>query len=140
MLKKSTDAIDHVVMPLEGLWWSDDLSAFVANDRARWKWTMMIMQPSFVSGAVISAAIVEARRKRLLPAIDRTRLEEFTEGPCAQILHVGPFADEGPTIQRLHNFIESRGVLTGKHHEIDLTDIQRADPKNWKTIIRQPMC
>ena len=140
MLKKSTDAIDHVVMPLEGLWWSDDLSAFVANDRARWKWTMMIMQPSFVSGAVISAAIVEARRKRLLPAIDRTRLEEFTEGPCAQILHVGPFADEGPTIQRLHNFIESRGVLTGKHHEIDLTDIRRADPKNWKTIIRQPMC
>ena len=101
---------------------------------------MMIMQPSFVSGAVISAAIVEARRKRPLPAIDRMRLEEFTEGPCAQILHVGPFADEGPTIQRLHNFIESRGVLTGKHHEIYLTDIRRADPKNWKTIIRQPMC
>ena len=139
MLKKSTDAIDYVVMPLEGLWWSDDLSAFVANDRARWKWTMMIMQPSFVSGSVISAAIVEARRRRPLPAIDRMRLEEFTEGPCAQILHVGPFADEGPTIQRLHNFIESRGVLTGKHHEIYLTDIRRADPKNWKTIIRQPM-
>lgn len=139
MIKKGPEAIDCAVMPLEGLWWSDDMSAFVANDRARWKWTMMIMQPPLMSREVISAAVAEARRKRSLPAIDCLRLEEFSEGPCAQILHVGPFADEGTTIQRLHNFIETRGVLAGKHHEIYLTDIRRAAPKNWRTIIRQPM-
>lgn len=139
MVKKGPDAIDYAVMPLEGLWWADDMSAFAANERSRWKWTMMIMQPDFVSNEVISAAIAELRKKKSLPAIDKLRLETFVEGPCAQILHVGPFTDEGPTIERLHAFIDSRTALTGKHHEIYLSDIRRADPKNWKTIIRQPM-
>lgn len=139
MLKKGAQAIDYAVMPLEGLWWADDMSAFIANDKSQWKWTMMIMQPSFVADDVIAAAITEVRKKKKLPGIDKLRLEEFAEGLCAQILHVGPFADEGPTIARLHEFIEQRATLTGKHHEIYLSDIRRADPQKWKTIIRQPI-
>jgi len=139
MLKKGVQAIDYAVMPLEGLWWADDMAAFTANDKSQWKWTMMIMQPSFVADDIIAAAISEVRKKKKLPGIDKLRLEEFAEGPCAQILHVGPFAEEGPTIARLHEFIEQHATLTGKHHEIYLSDIRRADPQKWKTIIRQPM-
>ena len=139
MVKKGAQGIDYAVMPLEGLWWSDDLSAFVANDRAKWKWTMMIMQPHFVEEAVIQAAIVEVKRKKALPAVAALRLENFSEGRCAQILHVGPFSEEGPTIQRVHDFIGARSALAGKHHEVYLSDIRRAKPDKWKTILRQPM-
>jgi len=139
MVKKGLQALDYSVMPLEGLWWADDMSAFVANDKAKWKWTMMILQPSFVENEVINAAIAEVRKKKNLPGVDRLRLENFSEGLCAQILHVGPFSEEGPTIERLHEFIDSRSGRRGKHHEIYLNDIRRADPKKWKTIIRHPM-
>ncbi len=102
MIKKGEQKIDYAVMPLEGLWWADDMSAFVANDKAKWKWTMMILQPSFVANDVIALAISEVRRKKNLPAISKLRLETFEEGRCAQVLHIGPFSEEGRTIQRVH--------------------------------------
>ena len=139
MVKKGVQALDYAVMPLEGLWWADDMAAFTANDKALWKWTMMILQPSFVENEVIERAITEVLKKKNLPAVSKLRLESFTEGRCAQILHIGPFSEEGPTIQRVHDFIDYRATRTGKHHEIYLSDIRRADPKNWKTIIRHPM-
>jgi len=139
MLKKGPQEIDYAVMPLEGLWWADDMESFATNDKAKWKWTAMIMQPSFVTDAVIEAAITEVLRKKKLPGVDMLRLENFSEGICAQIMHIGPFSEEGPTIARLHDFIDARTGRTGKHHEIYLSDIRRADPKTWKTIIRQPM-
>jgi hypothetical protein len=139
MVKKGTPAQDYAVMPLEGLWWADDMSVFVTDDRSQWQWTMMIMQPAFVTDTVIEASIAEVRRKKALPGVDRVRLEAFTEGRCAQVLHIGPFTEEGPTIERLHEFIDARTGRTGKHHEIYLSDIRRADPQKWKTIIRQPM-
>jgi hypothetical protein len=100
---------------------------------------MMIMQPHFLETAVIQAAIEEVKRKKALPAVDALRLESFTEGLCAQVLHIGPFSEEGPTIQRVHDFIDAKSARTGKHHEIYLSDIRRAEPTKWKTIIRQPM-
>jgi hypothetical protein len=139
LLKKGPRAIDYAVMPLEGLWWSDDLSAFERDDRSRWQWTMMIMQPDIADDATLMQAIADVRRKKALPAIDALRLDTFTEGSCAQLLHVGPFSEEGPTIQRLHDFIATQGTLRGKHHEIYLSDIRRAAPERWKTIIRQPL-
>ncbi|MCB9137714.1 MAG: GyrI-like domain-containing protein [Caldilineaceae bacterium] len=139
MVKKADPSRDYVVMPLEGLWWAEDLSAFTANDRAKWQWTMMIMQPDFVGAALIEAAVAEVKRKNAPAAVDALRLERLIEGLCAQILHVGPFTEEGPTIEKVHAFIDARGELRGKHHEIYLSDIRRANPANWKTIIRQPM-
>ena len=138
-VKKGVQGIDYAVMPLEGLWWADDLSAFITNDRSMWRWTMMIMQPQFVEEDVIREAIAEVKRKKVLPALDELRLERFAEGSCAQILHIGRFSEEGPTIQKVHDFINARSGLTGKHHEIYLSDIRRAEPAKWKTIIRQPM-
>ncbi len=138
-VKKGAEGTDYAVMPLEGLWWAEDLSAFVAGDKQNWNWTMMILQPSLATDAVINDAIAQVARKKKLPALAKLRLEEFSEGRCAQILHVGPFSEEGPTIVRLHEFIKARSGLTGKHHEIYLSDIRRADSKRWKTILRQPM-
>lgn len=139
MVKKGESAIDYAVMPLEGLWWADDMSRFTTADKSNWKWTMMIMQPSFAAPEVIGSAIAAVRKKKNPAAISKLRLEEFSEGRCAQIMHIGPFSEEGPTIAKVHGFIESRSRLTGKHHEIYLSDIRKADPAKWKTIIRQPM-
>jgi hypothetical protein len=100
---------------------------------------MMIMQPAFVPESLLHGAMAAAAKKKPLPGIERLRIETFAEGHCAQLLHVGPFSAEGPTIQRLHDWIEARGHLHRKHHEIYLTDVRRADPARWKTIIRQPM-
>jgi hypothetical protein len=138
MVKKRTQ-VDYAVMPLEGLWWADDMSAFITNDRSKWRWTMMIMQPHFVAPQLIEESITEVRRKKALPAVGELRLETFTEGSCAQVLYVGPFSEEGPAIQRVHDFIAGRSALAGKHHEIYLSDVRRADPRKWRTVIRQPM-
>ncbi|TLM99060.1 MAG: hypothetical protein FDZ75_00950 [Actinobacteria bacterium] len=138
--KKSPLEINYAVMPLEGLWWADDMSSFSAGDRSEWCWTMMIMQPDFIDGDLIEQTRVAVAAKKDLPGLARIRLESFTEGPCAQIMHIGPFSAEGPTIEKVHRFIEDSGhELSGKHHEIYLSDIRKADPAKWKTVIRQPM-
>ena len=139
MVKKGPQEIDYRVMPLEGLWWADDMAVFTVRDKASWKWTMMILQPDFVADDVIGNAVSKVRSKKGLPAVEQLRLETFSEGQCAQVLHVGPFDEEGPTVERLHDFINERSKWRGKHHEIYLSDIRRAAPENWKTIIRQPM-
>lgn len=138
-VKRSADAVDYGVMPLEGLWWAPDPNAFVTGDKASWQWTMMIMQPELVDDAVIDAGKTAAAKKRL-PALELLRFECFDEGLCAQTMHVGPFSEEGPTIQRVHDYIEEGGhSREGKHHEIYLSDIRKADPARWRTIVRQPM-
>jgi hypothetical protein len=139
LVKKGPQALDYAVMPLEGLWWADDMSAFVGGDKSQWQWTMMILQPDFVSTETLHRALAETQKKKNLPALERLRLEEFHEGHCVQLLHVGPFSEEGPSIKRLHAFIDARSSRTGKHHEIYLSDIRKAAPSKWKTIIRQPM-
>lgn len=136
---KKNKGIDYVVMPLEGLWWSDDMSSFLRSDKEKWKWTLMIMQPPFVTRDLIASTLRNVQSKKELSGLERLRFEKFSEGRCAQLLHIGPFSEEGPTIQRVHDYIASRSALRGKHHEIYLSDIRRASPDKWKTIVRQPM-
>jgi len=138
MVKKGPTALDIGVMPLEGLWWADDMTTFSTEAKSDWKWTMMIMQPPVVTADMVTAAI-NAGKKKGLSAISRLRFESFEEGRCAQILHIGPFSAEGPTVARVHEYIDDHGGRRGKHHEIYLSDIRKADPAKWKTIIRQPM-
>ena len=140
MVKKGALAIDYGVMPLEGLWWADDMSTFGSGDKSKWKWTLMIMQPEFISNGMVDAAIAEVKKKKNPAAVDKVRFEALSEGSAVQIMHIGPFSQEGPDIERLHQFIESRGhKLVGKHHEIYLSDIRKTAPSKWKTVIRQPM-
>lgn len=139
IVKRGELGIDYGVMPLEGLWWAEDMAAFTSGtDRSAWLWTMMIMQPEFVSEDVVDRATRQVTVKKGLETVARLRFEPFAEGRCAQVLHVGPFSQEGSTIAGLHAFIAERGRLRGKHHEIYLSDIRKTAPDRWRTIIRQP--
>jgi hypothetical protein len=139
-VKKGPPAIDYAVMPLEGLWWAEHMASFVTGDRSSWQWTMMIMQPDFISCEMVDEAVATVRAKKNPAALPRIRFDSYAEGTAAQIMHVGPFSEEGPTIERVHQFIaESSQERFGKHHEIYLSDMRKADPAKWKTVIRQPM-
>jgi hypothetical protein len=140
MVKRGEMEIDYGVLPLEGLWWADDMSSFSVENKENWKWTLMIMQPEFISEEMVEKATGEVRKKKNPVALPLVRFESFAEGKAAQIIHIGPFSEEGPTVEKVHSFIEendSRRI--GRHHEIYLSDIRRAAPEKWKTIIRQPM-
>jgi hypothetical protein len=140
MIKKGELGIDYAVMPLEALWWADDMSVFSTGNKDAWKWTLMILQPEFITGKMVTEAIEEVARKKKPVSLPLVRFESFSEGKSAQILHIGPFSEEGPTIEKVHLFIEENGGRrVGKHHEIYLSDLRRTAPEKWKTIVRQPM-
>jgi hypothetical protein len=139
-IRRAPGGVDYAVMPLESLWWWSDSSSFPAADRSKWLWTAMIMQSDAVSTAMVTDAIGTARRKRPLPATDKLRLARFHEGMSAQLMHIGPYADEAPNIERLHAFIAAEGYeLRGKHHEVYLGDPRRSAPEKLRTVIRQPV-
>ncbi|MCB9134597.1 MAG: GyrI-like domain-containing protein [Anaerolineales bacterium] len=137
-LKKEVEK-NYAVMPLEGLWWVPDMREFSIENKDAWYWTMMIMQPPEVTVEGFQRACTEAGKKKDLPALPKMRFEPYHEGVSAQILYFGAYADEGPTIARLHEFIHAQGgTLTGKHHEIYLGDPRKTVPEKLKTVIRQP--
>ncbi|MFX1326862.1 MAG: GyrI-like domain-containing protein [Promethearchaeota archaeon] len=135
---------DYVVPPLEGLWWADKMEDFIEGNRDKWKWTIMIMQPDWITHEMINEAIETTKEKKskLKDKLSKLRLEKYKEGKAAQIMHIGPYSEEGPTIEKIHNFIKSNGGnfdgYKQKHHEIYLSDPRKANPATMKTIIRQP--
>jgi hypothetical protein len=138
--KAATGVVDHTVMPLEGLWWTDDMADFSMVEKAKWKWTMLIAQPDHMGEEHVAEAIEYALAKKKLDAAASVRLRRWKEGRAAQLLHIGPYADEAPTIEKLHSFIAASGLtLRGHHHEIYLSDPTRVAPEKLKTIIRQPV-
>lgn len=138
--KKSLDR-DFTVGPLEGLWRSDDMTAFVRREKAAWGWTMMITQPEWVTEAMVKSGIDKVASKKDLPALGRLRLITLSEGNSVQILHIGSYDDEQPTLERLHNQYMPDNDLTfnGDHHEIYLSDARKTAPAKLKTILRQPV-
>jgi len=135
---------DYVVPPLEGLWWAEDMDDFIEGNRDKWKWTMMIMQPNWVTQDMIDEAIAVTKEKKpeLSDLLPKLRLEKYKEGKIAQIMHIGPYSEEGPTVQKVHEFIKKEGGKfdghDNKHHEIYLSDPRKANPATMKTVIRQP--
>jgi hypothetical protein len=142
-LKKTDPERDFKVAPLEGLWWGDAEKPSLAElqtDRDAWNWSMMIAVPDAVTAAEVAAAAGAAAKRRPLPAAGGVRLERFAEGLAAQIMHVGPYSEEAPTIERLHAFVAEQGYeLRGRHHEIYLGDPRRTAPERLKTVIRHPV-
>jgi hypothetical protein len=131
---------DYAVMPLEGLWWVDDMTKFSADRKDEWKWTAMIMQPKYVVAEDVNLAVEQVKKKNNSAALSKVRFESFKEGPAAQIMYVGPFSAEGPTIAKIHMYIQNSGhTLSGKHHEIYLNNPATTAPEKLKTILRQPM-
>lgn len=131
---------DYVVPPLEGLWWADDMKPFTGRRKDKWRWTMMIMAPDFVGKTHFKAGVAKATKKLKEPP-ETLHFEDYDEGLAVQILHVGKYDDEGPTIKRLHSrFLPANGLVeTGPHHEIYLSDPRRVEPSKLKTILRQPV-
>ncbi len=137
---KKTQGIDYVVMPVEGLWWAEDMSVFTTGDKSNWQWTLMIMQPEYVSEEVVEEVRQQVAKKKNPPLLSEVCFESYHEGPVVQLMHIGPYAEEGPNIQRMHNFAQEQGYeLRGKHHEIYLSDFRRTAPERLKTILRQPI-
>ena len=132
---------DFVVAPLEGLWRADDPAAFVVRDKGAWDWTMLIAQPDWIDEAFVAEAVAAARAKEDRPALALVHLHELHEGPSAQILHVGSYDDEAPTLARLHDeWMPQHGLtFAGDHHEIYLSDARRTPPEKLRTILRQPV-
>jgi hypothetical protein len=133
---------DYVVPPLEGLWWAEEMEVFTTQrDKNAWSWTMMIMQPEWITQEMFETATTLVHQSKVLPGLERARLEEYHEGLSVQILHLGSYDDEGPILHKLHHeFIPEHGYqMRGKHHEIYLSDPRRVEPVKLKTILRQPV-
>lgn len=141
-LSKDDLGRDYVVPPLEGLWWAQDMAAFTTSrDKSRWAWTMLLMVPDWIDASMVETAVEKARAKASPADLEDVRLEELSEGRCVQTLHLGPFDDEGPVLDRMHHrFIpDHRFRLDGTHHEIYLSDPRRVAPARLRTILRQPV-
>lgn len=136
MAKKAGN--DYTVMPPEGLFWAEDMNSFAIGDKNAWKWTLMIAQPEFITEEMFLEALGETRKKKGLAV--EPRFEPYHEGLSAQIMHIGPYAQEAATIKMLHEFIKENGYqFNGRHHEIYLSDPRRSALEKIKTIIRQPV-
>ncbi len=133
---------DYVVPPLEALWWAPDMAAFTsARDKSRWHWTAMIMVPDWVPDGLFPEAVATVAAKKSPRSLDRVRLQTLDEGSCVQTLHVGPYDEEAGVLAALHDeFIPGAGLrMTGRHHEIYLSDARRVAPAKLRTILRQPV-
>lgn len=138
-IKQGQTGIDYAVMPLEGLWWVDDMRQFSVKDKAAWQWTMMIVQPDFITASLFAEVMGDVVKKKDLPALSKIKFMPYHEGQAAQIMHIGPYADEAPTVAKLHDFIHARGgERQGRHHEIYLKDPRKSAPSKLRTVIRQP--
>lgn len=133
---------DYTVMPLEGLWWADDMSTFTtARDKSQWDFTLMIMQPDWITQDMFQKAVAKVAEKNPPAWLDKVRFEEMDEGKSAQTLHIGSFDDEATVLAKMHSeFIPANNLqMTGKHHEIYLSDFRRVAPEKLRTILRQPV-
>ena len=139
-VKKSPLQVDYKVMPLEGLWWTEDMSEFTLEDRGNWLWRMMIMVPEFITYEMVMQSVEDVRKKKNPPHLDDVRFETFKEGLSAQVFHLGPYGEaERPAVEKLHAYLKENGyVRRGRHHEIYFNSPLRTDPSKLKTIIRQP--
>jgi hypothetical protein len=133
---------DYVVPPLEGLWWAERMETFTsARDKSAWDWTMMILQPEWITDEMFDGASAHVQKAKRLPAVPELRLEAYHEGLSVQILHIGSYDDEGPVLERMHGvFIPESGLrMHGKHHEIYLSDARKVAPEKLRTVLRQPV-
>lgn len=134
---RKENPIDYPVMALEGLWWVED-GLFDISVPDNWHYTLMMLQPDFITPEMFAEAIAQLRKKRGdSQTLARLRLEAFEEGRSVQIMHIGPFASEPATVERMRSFATAQGYrMRDKHHEIYLGDPRRADPAKLKTVLR----
>lgn len=140
MTRKFDGRQDYVIGKLEAQWWSDgggDLEG-VAQDQ--WRWKLMIRTPEFVGQEELDQAVAALLDKGKDPEVKQVKLESIGEGPCVQMLHVGPYDRERETVAQMLEFATEEGYQShGRHHEIYLSDPRRVPPERLKTILRAPV-
>jgi hypothetical protein len=126
--------------PLECLWWAEDMNDFIAGNRDKLKWRLMIVTADWVDEEMFDQAVAKAS-ERLGEPPSSLRLDRFAEGLSVQIMHIGPNSEEVATLVRLHNeFIPEHDLVpNGHHHEIYLNDPNRVAPEKLRTVLRQPV-
>jgi hypothetical protein len=132
------------VGPLEGLYstadGTTDLDVILGEDHSGWRWTLLITLPDEATPGELDAALTAGRAKLEPGAAQRVRVGSLAEGRVAQMLHLGTYAAERPSIERLHAAIEAAGLRPrGAHHEIYLGDPNRSAPERLRTILRHPV-
>lgn len=138
--KKAGVGPEYSSGPLEGLWWMENQEGFDVTKRDDWSWRLLLWVPDKISSEDLTSAKQELSKKKQNERITIVTLERFREGKAAQILHLGSYAEEGPTVEKLHRFIKENGrSLRGHHHEIYLGDPRRVAPNKLRTIIRHPV-
>ncbi|MCP5117390.1 MAG: hypothetical protein GY953_41730 [bacterium] len=139
-LKMGPDGRDFKVMPPEGLWWIEGGQPFDKAPKSAWRWRLMIAVPDYVDGAMLRAARKGIKEKKGLTSPENVRLKPFREGKAVQLMHIGPYDQEKPTIDRMMEFAAEGGYrVAGKHHEIYISDPRRTAPEKLKTILRLPV-
>jgi len=140
MTRKFAGQQDYAVCKLEGQWWTKNDSDFANQPRDQWRWQLLIRTPDFVGEADLRQAIITLLKRGKAADAKRVRLETLTEGPCVQMLHVGPYEKECETIALMQAFAEKKQLkFSGRHHEIYLSDPRRVPPERLKTILRHPV-
>ncbi len=125
---------------LEGQWWSEPEPNFAKLPQDQWLWKLLIRTPDFINEADLRQAVAVLLKRGKGEDVKRVRLESLTEGPCVQMLHVGPYDKEPETIAVMKAFAEGKHFeFSGKHHEIYLSDPRRVPPERLKTILRVPV-
>lgn len=132
---------DYVVSLLEGLWYADDLSVFESGDKSSYEWTMMIMQPDWITADMVERARALVALEYPEHPYDHVRFEAYQEGASLQLLHVGSYDQEAPKLYALHHEIMPQNKLqfNGHHHEIYISDPRKIPSEKLKTILRQPI-
>ena len=136
--------VERRVGMLEGLYWTadeaTDLDVILGPDRGAWRWTLLISLPDEATDDELADTLAKGRAKVPPDVGADLRIEAFAEGTVAQVLHIGPYAEERPTIEALHAAIAAAGLRPhGRHHELYVGDPSRAAPAKLRTLVRQPV-
>ncbi len=139
-LRERRPDLSYAVMPLETLFAGTPAGALSIGEPDGWQWRSMVAMPDVVTIEFVKETLIEVEQAKKAKDVDKVRFERVAEGHAVQLLHEGPFTDEGHSIRRLHDYIAQHGLtVSGAHHEIYLTDPERVLPHRRRTILRQPV-
>jgi hypothetical protein len=119
----------------------DDLPVHEVPAREFWRWRVMMAVPDETTKEEIDAGVEAATTKRGgklegNQAARRIRLETTQPTRFARILHVGPYATEPESFQKINQLLEAEGEQRERAHvEVYLSDPNRTAPEKLKTVL-----
>ena len=133
MVRLESD-IDFHVMPMEVVW-------KVNREKKEFAWTMMLMQPEYVTSELVAEARRKVKSKVEADWLEKVRFEQYMEGTCVQFLHIGPYEGMDAALEKMLAVATGQGYVTPVRntHDIYLNDVRKTNPANLKAIMRLPV-